>query len=456
MSNLDRRDLLRITLGGLASGSLLSSFNPLHAMTRAAGSRGAAISNEKVLFIFMRGGLDGMLALVPNGDPYYHSLRNVGGLIAPYLPPSRQIPLTSFAGLNDRMGWLTNGPTSPHSLGKLALIHQMGNATGQRSHFTEMARLETASLLDAAALPEDGFVPRLSTALGLPSATAVGTASISTAMQRMFQSATNPQLHLRDVAHFQTRQFDAALVSHLAGTPAGIQEAKVDALGDLMLAAQQEIATPPLTHTGLLPQLFPYQSSDPWPLAIPIAERDQHAGFFKALEGAMFLLANTSCRVAGVEIGRFDTHTDTLPLLDNLLEAVAFGMRSVWDFAATFPGLHLTTVALSEFGRTAQANGNGGTDHGLGGIMLAHGNRVIGGVYNCDLTTWTRLSNQIALPQTAAGYNAVPVRTHWLAIQQEMIAKLFGVTAFASQSIILPGLPSIAGTRPATQLGFLT
>ncbi len=36
-------------------------------------------------------------------------------------------------------------------------------------------------------------------------------------------------------------------------------------------------------------------------------------------------------------------------------------------------------VTMSEFGRTAQENGNAGTDHGHGGVMMVMGGPVRGG-----------------------------------------------------------------------------
>ena len=38
-----------------------------------------------------------------------------------------------------------------------------------------------------------------------------------------------------------------------------------------------------------------------------------------------------------------------------------------------------TTIVMSEFGRTARENGNGGADHGHGNVMLLLGGRVAGG-----------------------------------------------------------------------------
>jgi uncharacterized protein (DUF1501 family) len=38
-----------------------------------------------------------------------------------------------------------------------------------------------------------------------------------------------------------------------------------------------------------------------------------------------------------------------------------------------------TVIVMSEFGRTARENGNGGTDHGHGNVMWVMGGAVAGG-----------------------------------------------------------------------------
>jgi uncharacterized protein (DUF1501 family) len=39
----------------------------------------------------------------------------------------------------------------------------------------------------------------------------------------------------------------------------------------------------------------------------------------------------------------------------------------------------IVLVTMSEFGRTAEENGNSGTDHGHGSMMMVRGGRVAGG-----------------------------------------------------------------------------
>lgn len=430
--HLDRRSLLR----GLLAAPLVGSALPLRAMERAASMSAA---NAKVLFIFLRGGLDGVVTLIPYGDGTYAQERNIGAN-PPYIPRASAIFLTQYAGLNPVMGELT-APTGPWGSARLALIHQVGNHTGDRSHFTEMSRLEVGDIQPAHLLSGEGFVPRLIAQTG--NSSALASTSVSGLMQKMFQTTMNPQFHVRDVEAFAAKAFSADVLQHLGQTPTATVEASVDRIADLMVAAHTELTqSTPFAHDGAA---FPYKPGDAPPPGRNLSAAAQLAGqtFFRDLEGALHLLEHTSCEVAGVELGGFDTHRDEMLRLNDLLEALAYGMRSVWDRTME-AGLSVTTLAMSEFGRTARTNGNAGTDHGMGGVVLVAGPRVKGNVYNCSLAAgpygaaWVPLANQFALPQSSPSWNAVPVATHVLGVLGELLTVLYGVNQQAL-STILPG-----------------
>ena len=52
---------------------------------------------------------------------------------------------------------------------------------------------------------------------------------------------------------------------------------------------------------------------------------------------------------------------------------------------------------LSECGRTTIENGSEGTDHAEGGVVMAAGGPIRGGVYNCDPSTWVAGPNGVML-----------------------------------------------------------
>jgi uncharacterized protein (DUF1501 family) len=79
-----------------------------------------------------------------------------------------------------------------------------------------------------------------------------------------------------------------------------------------------------------------------------------------------------------LETGGWDTHSaqagrlaGQLRALDALVAALRDGMGDAWQ--------HTVVLVATEFGRTAAANGTGGTDHGTGAVAMLLGGAVQGG-----------------------------------------------------------------------------
>jgi uncharacterized protein (DUF1501 family) len=95
---------------------------------------------------------------------------------------------------------------------------------------------------------------------------------------------------------------------------------------------------------------------------------------------ARVIKANEGLEVAAVDLGGWDTHqgqgsTDGSfqPLLARLGEAMAAFAGDIGDHLK-----RTTILVMTEFGRTVAENGNRGTDHGRGGMMLCLGGSVAG------------------------------------------------------------------------------
>jgi uncharacterized protein (DUF1501 family) len=95
---------------------------------------------------------------------------------------------------------------------------------------------------------------------------------------------------------------------------------------------------------------------------------------------ANLLAANLGTRVVTLDWGSFDTHGNQLrsqdPQLNTLSRALA-AFRA--DLASRGIENRVLTVVFSEFGRRVESNETG-TDHGAGGLMMAMGSSVIGGM----------------------------------------------------------------------------
>ncbi len=91
-----------------------------------------------------------------------------------------------------------------------------------------------------------------------------------------------------------------------------------------------------------------------------------------------FMAAATGPRIGFVEDTGWDTHGNELGVLDRKLAELDAGLKAFHDSAQ--PIWRNTVVAVvTEFGRTAAINGTGGTDHGTGGSAFLAGGAVNGG-----------------------------------------------------------------------------
>ena len=93
---------------------------------------------------------------------------------------------------------------------------------------------------------------------------------------------------------------------------------------------------------------------------------------------ATFLARDDGPRIAMIETGGWDTHSaqnarlaNQLKALDTMIAALRDGLGPAWQ--------QTTVLVATEFGRTAAANGTGGTDHGQASVAMLTGGAVAGG-----------------------------------------------------------------------------
>jgi uncharacterized protein (DUF1501 family) len=95
-------------------------------------------------------------------------------------------------------------------------------------------------------------------------------------------------------------------------------------------------------------------------------------------ELARLIKAEAGVEAAFAEIGGWDHHGSENQQLPNLLRqfsgAIAAFCQDMGDRMED-----IVLVTMSEFGRTVEENGNGGTDHGHGSLMMVLGGAVQGG-----------------------------------------------------------------------------
>ncbi len=327
------------------AGGISLAFAPfLPRMALAAGGR-----DRRLVVVVLRGGLDGLTAVAPLGDPDYQALRP--GIALSTSDPVPPVPLDGFFGLHPA---LANVAALYHKREAL-IVHAVATPYRERSHFDGQDVLESG--LAGPGHTESGWLARLIEAL--PRGAAVGRHG------GLAVGATTPVI-LRGP------------IPVLAWAPPRLPEATDDlamrlidlyAQRDPMLAASLSAAveTDRLATNTMDNEFKPFAAR----------RYDLEA----AVGAARLMTAADGPRIASLTVDGWDTHVKEggatgrlagkLGILDRVIGELSTHLAPVWA--------DTTIVCVTEFGRTARVNGTGGTDHGTGSITLVAGGAVAGG-----------------------------------------------------------------------------
>ncbi|HSV46794.1 MAG TPA: DUF1501 domain-containing protein [Ramlibacter sp.] len=316
----------RAFLGLAAGGAGLVLVAPRLALAQAATER-------RFVFIIQRGAADGLNTVVPYADPAYARLR---GALA--IDPAAATRLDGSFALHPALA--ETGKL--YAAGQALFVHAVASPYRDRSHFDGQNVLETGGAAPyqvkdgwlnrlVAQLPKGGkdaiaFAPTIPTALRgpaevtsyAPSALPQASDDLMLRVQQLYEN--DAQLHALWSAAMETRD--------MAGMGGG---------------------GPPRQDPAVLGRMA--------------------AGFLAQPRGP---------RIAMIETGGWDTHSAQAPRLnaqlrglDAMLAALQAGMGVAWT--------QTVVLVATEFGRTAAANGTGGTDHGTASAAMLLGGAVQGG-----------------------------------------------------------------------------
>lgn len=288
----------------------------------------------RVLFVLLRGGMDGLSAAPPIGDVNYATIRPTVGVRKP-------LALNADFGLHPALPGL-------HRLwqkGQLALVHSTGFQYTGRSHFEGQDIMQTGVMTPYAS--SSGWVGRAMEQAKVP-----GGVAISIPMPLLLRGndrATTefpnwmPPLRPSDTdALARLWQDDPQLSSYVSV----IQEAHQGADKNGMNRGKFQEAR---SMRGLARVAAVQMREEGGPRVGLIDMRngfDTHAS-------------------QGAETG---AHAERLRELNELVEVFQESMQGAWQYALV--------VTITEFGRTAAENGTTGTDHGVGTCCFLAGGLI--------------------------------------------------------------------------------
>ena len=357
---VSRRSLLK------GAGVLVAMAGTQVAVATPAAAATTPPSRDTLLYVFLRGGLDGLNTVVPAGDPLYRAARP-----SVAVPASALLPLDLTFGMHPALA-----PLKPlWDAKQLAFVHAVGNPEGGRSHFEAQDAIDCGVSRPSAA--RTGWIARH----------LASSASAGSPLRALGVDSNKPLSLHGPIDPVSTRELDnfgldvgPATLAHYEPTMRALYSGFSHPLA--ATAASTLAATAKVRSLG----------TSTYVPAAGAAYPDTDLGA-AVRQVAMGMKLGGGIEAATIDVDGYDLHTDLgaagagklAVLLDDLarsLMALRTDLGPLWS--------KLTVVVVSEFGRRLDENGDGGTDHGHGGLMTLLGGNVNGGkVY----TRWPGLAD---------------------------------------------------------------
>ena len=388
-----------LALGGLT----LAGFGLVPAWARAAASAAARGTRKTLVVLFQRGAADGLNIVPPYADPAYRKARPTIRIEAPGRPGGA-LDLDGRFGLHPRLS-----PLLPlWTRGRMAVVHAAGSPDATRSHFDAQDCMESGT--PGLKATQDGWLNRALAAGRVPRAplTAVALAgrtprTMAGAYPVLSVSSADQLLGGGSAADSFESVYDEAVDALLSGPARDLGQAR-KAVGSLGRADARAVESAGYPKGKLGRDFF---------------------------EIARLIKADVGLRVGFLEAGGWDHHYNegsTEGQLARRLDELGGSIAAFYqDLGAA--GDETLLLTMTEFGRTLEENGNGGTDHGHGSVMTLFGPVKGGKVYG----RWPGLGEKALFES-----RDLAVTTDYRSVVSEVLRGHLGLTDL---SAVFPGGP---------------
>lgn len=341
----------RAHLQQLALNAGLAATGLLPARLALAAQADNNPSEQRLVVVLLRGALDGLSAVPALGDPAWAALRSDA-------ETPTALPLDSTFGMHPGLAHLHRWYQNK----ELAVVHAVASPYRERSHFDAQQQLESGG--------DRPFV--------------LNTGWLARALQTTQQSA----VAMTPAMPLALRGADRAYT----WTPSRRPNKSQDTLDRIAAMYADDV---PLASA--LAQAMEQQNKS-------MGGEPSTGASLTALakQAGTFLSAPRGPRVAWLEVGGWDTHSQQtarlgrlLPALDEALAGLRESLSVHWSTT--------TVLVMTEFGRSASMNGSQGTDHGTAGVAFVAGGEIAGGQV---LTDWPGLGHH----QLLGGRDLRPTR----------------------------------------------
>ena len=369
---------------------------------------------KTLICIFQRGAADALNVIVPHGEPAYYRMRPTIAIPRPTRDAEGcAIDLDGFFGLHPALA-----PFKPlWDRGLLTAVHAVGSPSNSRSHFDAQDYMESATPDDKST--PDGWLNRYLAAQGTCAECAVTpppvpfrAVSMTPQTPRILEGKA-PVIAMNSLDQFTIRTTGTAAAELEALYMTGSADV-VHAAGDDMFEAMK-----------VLRAADPEQYQPRNGAQYPNSPFGQH---MKQI--AQLIKSDVGLEIAFADVGGWDTHVNqggsTGQLAGRLADFSSSLAALVTDLGDRMADVAILT--MSEFGRTARQNGNGGTDHGHASSMFVIGGDVQGHKVH---GRWPGLE-----PEQLNEGRDLALTTDFRSVFSEVVGKHLGATAFER---IFPG-----------------
>ena len=361
---------------------MMSATPAIAMMPRWSFAGSELTSRDRLVYIYLRGGADGLTLAPPVGDPNYYDLRP-----SLAIPEMDVLPLDAMFGLHPS----AIGLKSLFDDGDLAVVHASGLVTAQRSHFEAQAATEQGIDANEGTFGT-GWVGRYLNCIQLASPLAA-------------------------VA------LDSAVPKAMAGSGAALAMSSIDAFGLQLNSGMGNVLKQLYARDEFLASTADavFDAADAIASITgiePLSDYPQGELGSALSDAARLIKGDAGLATAAINFGGWDHHDNQAarmtPLASELGDALAVFRDDIgpaWD--------ETVVVVQTEFGRRAAENASGGTDHGHGGVMLVAGGGVDGGRVIAD---WPGLNAS----SLSAGED-LAVTTDYRQVLAEMLVHRLGI-----------------------------
>lgn len=322
-----------------------------------------AAKGKVLICLFQRGAADALNVVVPFGDAEYFRLRPNIAIPRPARSAGENgsIDLDGFFGLHPALS-----PLAPlWKRGLLAPIHAVGSPSATRSHFDAQDYMESGT--PDVKGTRDGWLNRY-----LATCDTCEAGAAKSPFRAVAMTPQTPRILQGPSPAVAMNSLDAFTVRSAGGMVERLEALYRTGSADLVHATGAET----FDAVKMLREANPQRYQPEHGAEYPRSEFGQ-----RLRQIAQLIKARVGLEVAFADVGGWDTHVNQGGASGQLANRLGDFARSI---AALVTDLgdrmdDVVILTMSEFGRMARQNGNGGTDHGHAGSMFAIGGSVGGG-----------------------------------------------------------------------------